>query len=93
MVSSMLYSPIQTTCLKSAMYLLCFASFHFEGEDIPSCKIFAHVVLECFSEVIDDCGPDPFICKSAPKSQMFSNYLAGVLYPSFYSGSLDVPQK
>ena len=69
------------------------ALFHFEGEDIPSCKIFAHVVLECFSKVVDDCGPDPFICISAPKSQMFGNYLAGVLYPCFYSGSLDVSQK
>ena len=49
------------------------ASLHFEGEDVPSCEIFAHVILECFGEVIDHRGPDPFICVSSPKGYMFGN--------------------
>ena len=44
------------------------ALFHLEGKDIPSCKILAHVILEHFGKVIDNCGPDPFICVSSPKS-------------------------
>ena len=51
------------------------APLHFEGKDIPSCEIFAHVVLECFGEVIDDHSPDPFVCVSSPKCHMFGNYV------------------
>ena len=49
------------------------ASLHFEGEDVPLCKIFAHVILECFGEVVDHRGPDPFICVSSPKGNMFGD--------------------
>ena len=49
------------------------ASFHFEGKDVPPGKVFAHMILECFGEVIDDRGPNPFICVSAPKCHMFSD--------------------
>ena len=49
------------------------ASLHFEGEDIPSCKVFAHMILECFGKVIDYHGPDPFICVSSPKGYVFGN--------------------
>ena len=49
------------------------ASLHFEGEDVSSCEIFAHVILECFGEVIDHRGPDPFVCISSPKGDMFGN--------------------
>ena len=48
-------------------------SFHLEGKDISSCKIFTHVILECLGEVIDNCGPDPFVCISAPKCHVFSD--------------------
>ena len=69
------------------------ASFHFEGENIPSCKVFAHVILEGFGEVIDNRGPDPFVCISSPKCHMFGNQLTCVLYPCFDSGSANVPQE
>ena len=49
------------------------ASFHFEGEDVSSGKVFAHMILEYFSEVIDNRGPNPFVCVSAPKCHMFSD--------------------
>ena len=32
------------------------ASFHFEGKDVASCKILAHVILECLSKVVDNRG-------------------------------------
>ena len=66
------------------------ASFHFEGENIPSCKIFAHVVLECFGEVVDNHSPDPFVCVSSPKGYMFGDQLTRVLYPCFDLGSLNI---
>ena len=69
------------------------ALFHFEGEDVPSCKIFTHVILECLSEVIDNHGPDPFVCISAAKRHMFGNQLTRVLYPCFDLGSTNIPQK
>ena len=68
-------------------------SFHFESEDVSSCEVFAHVILERFSEIINNGSPDPFISVSAPKCHMFGNQLTGVLYPCFDSGSTDVPQK
>ena len=49
------------------------ASFHFEGKDIPPSEIFTHVVLECFGEVVDNRGPDPFVHISAPKCHMFGD--------------------
>ena len=69
------------------------SSFHFEGENIPSRKIFAHMILECFGEVIDNRGPDPFIGVSSPKSYMFGDQLTCVLYPCFNSGSSNIPQE
>ena len=69
------------------------ASFHFEGEDVPSGKVFTHVVLECFSEVVDNHGPDPFICISSSEGDVFSDQLTGILYPCLNSGSSDVSQK
>ena len=69
------------------------AALHFEGEDIPPSKVLAHVVLEGFGEVIDNRGPDPFICVSSSEGDMFSNQLTGVLHPCFNSGSSNVPQK
>ena len=69
------------------------ASFHSEGEDIPPCKVFAHVILECFSEVIDNRGPDPFIGFSSPKCHMLGNQLTGILDPCFNTGSADISQK
>ena len=48
-------------------------SFHLEGKDISSCKIFTHVILERLGKVIDNCGPDPFVCISAPKCHVFSD--------------------
>ena len=69
------------------------ASFHFEGEDIPPCKVFAHVILEGFSEVIDNRGPDPFVGLSTPKCYMLGDQLTGILYPCFDTGSTDVSQK
>ena len=69
------------------------ASLHLEGEDIPSCKIFAHVVLECFGKVINNRGSDPFVCVSSPKCHVFGNQLTCILYPCFDLGSVDVPQK
>ena len=68
-------------------------SLHFEGKDIPPSEIFTHVVLECFGEVVDNRGPDPFVRISAPKCHMFGNYLTCILYPCFDSGSTNVPQK
>ena len=68
-------------------------SLHFEDEDIASCKIFTHVILECLGKVIDNRGPDPFICISASQCHMFGNQLACILYPCFDSGSTNVPQK
>ena len=47
--------------------------FHFEGEDVPSGKVLAHVILECFGEVVDNRRPDPFIGVSSPKGYMFGN--------------------
>ena len=67
------------------------ASFHFEGKDISSGQIFTHVVLECFGEVVDNHGPDPFVCISSPKCHMFGDYLTCVLYPCFDSGSTNIP--
>ena len=49
------------------------ASFHLEGKNIPSCKIFTHVILECLGKVIDNHGPNPFVHISAPKCHVFSN--------------------
>ena len=49
------------------------ASFHFEGEDVSSHQIFAHMILERFGEVIDDCGPDPFVHISAPKRHVLGD--------------------
>ena len=69
------------------------ASFHFEGEDVPPCKILAHVVLECFGKVVDDRHPDPFICVSSPKGYVFGDQLTCVLYPCFDSGSSNISQK
>ena len=46
-------------------------SFHFEGENVSSGKILAHMILECFGEVIDDRSPDPFVCVSSSESNMF----------------------
>ena len=68
-------------------------SFHFEGKDVPSCKVLAHVVLECFGKVVDNRGPDPFVCVSSPKGYVFGNQLTRVLYPCFDSGSLNISQK
>ena len=68
-------------------------SFHFEGENVAPCKIFTHVVLEGFGKVIDNHGPDPFICISASKCHVFGNELTCVLYPCLDSGSVNVPQK
>ena len=68
-------------------------SLHFEGEDIASCKVFAHVVLECFGEVVDNRGPDPFIRVPSSKGNMFGDQLTCVLHPCLNSGSSDVSQK
>ena len=60
------------------MFEICYvfvniASLHFESKDVSSGKILAHVILECFGEVVDDCGPDPFICVPSSEGDMFSN--------------------
>ena len=44
------------------------ASFHFEGKDVSSGKVLAHVILECFGEVVDYRGPNPFVC--VPSSEV-----------------------
>ena len=48
-------------------------SLHFEGEDIPSGKVFAHVILEGFGEVVDNRGPDPFICVPSSEGDVFGD--------------------
>ena len=69
------------------------ASLHFEGKDVSSGKVFAHVILERFGEVVDNRGPDPFICFPSSKGDVFGNQLTRVLYPCLNSGSSNVPQK
>ena len=49
------------------------APLHFEGEDISSGEVFAHMVLECFGKVVDNRSPDPFICISSSKGDMLCN--------------------
>ena len=80
------------------MFEICYVfvditSFHFEGEDIASCEILAHMILECFSKVIDNRGSDPFVSILSSKCHMLSDQLACILYPCFDSGSANVPQK
>ena len=66
------------------------ASFHLKGEDVSSCEVFAHMILEHFSKIVNNGCPDPFISVSAPKGHMFGNQLTGVLYPCFDLGAMDV---
>ena len=66
-------------------------SLHLKGEDVAPCKVFAHVILECFGKVIDDRGPDPFVCLSSSKCHMFGDQLTCILYPCFDLGSTNVP--
>ena len=49
------------------------ASLHFEGEDVSSGKVLAHVILERFSKVVDDHGPDPFVRVSSSEGDVFSD--------------------
>ena len=49
------------------------ASFHFEGKDVPSCKVLAHVILERFGKVVDNRGPDPFIRIPSSKGNVFGD--------------------
>ena len=49
------------------------ASLHFEGEDISSCEVLAHMILERLGEVVDNRGPDPLICFSSSEGDVFSN--------------------
>ena len=49
------------------------ASLHFEGENVSSGEVLAHVILECFGKVIDNHGPDPFICFSSSEGNVLSD--------------------
>ena len=69
------------------------ASLHFEGKDVSSGKVLAHVVLECFGEVVDNRGPDPFVCVPSSEGNVFSNQLTRVLHPCLNSGSSNISQK
>ena len=69
------------------------ASLHFESKDVSSSKVLAHVILECFGEVVDNHGPDPFVCVPSSKGNVFGNQLTCVLHPCFDSRSSNISQK
>ena len=54
------------------------ASLHFEGEDVPSGEVFAPVILECFGEIVDNRGPNPFICVPSSVGDMLLRYCRNV---------------
>ena len=69
------------------------ASLYFEGKDVPSGEVFAHVILECFGEVVDNRGPNPFVRFPSSEGDVFGDQLTCVLHPCLNSRSSNISQK